>query len=223
MNQQTILESIALAATAYESVPPRPMLGEQTFYSAPNGVQFFVRQQGPHLSITFRGSNSPLDWAHNLAFARMEVATFCDHSGIKVHRGFLAAYMSEHVRGILHGLAREAQVIRVTGHSYGAALATLCALDLRLAFPEIDVEAVLFGAPRVGNKAFMRCYNSHVIRTVRVECGNDVVTKVPLVIMGFRHVGSRFHVGARRFPLAVSTEDHYPQRYYQGLINRLLP
>ena len=223
MNSYTVLESMALSAMAYEPVQPRPMLGEQTFYSAPNGVQFFVRQQGPLLSIIFRGSNSPLDWAHNLAFSRMEVAAFCGHRGIKVHEGFLFAYESDHVRGTLHNLMNGVGCVRVTGHSYGAALATLCALDLRLAFPEVDVACYLFGAPRVGNKAFMRCYNSHVIRTIRVECGNDIVTKVPLAIMGFRHVGSRFHVGPRRWPLAVSTEDHYQNRYYEGLINRLLP
>ena len=29
------------------------------------------------------------------------------------------------------------------------------------------------------------------------------------------------HVGPRRWPLAMSTEDHYQNRYYEGLINRL--
>jgi len=222
MNQHTLLEAMALSAMAYADIQPRPLRGEQTFYSAPNGVQFFVRREGACLSIIFRGSNSPLDWAHNLAFARMEVAAFCGHSSIQAHRGFLAAYESDCVRRALHGLMDGVRRLRVTGHSYGAALATLCALDIRLALPDIDVEAILFGAPRVGNKAFMRCYNSHVIRTVRVECGNDIVTKVPLAVMGFRHVGSRLHVGPRRWPLAMSTEDHYQNRYYEGLINRLL-
>lgn len=49
----------------------------------------------------------------------------------------------------------------VIGHSMGAAMATLCALDLRFRLaPTADVRVYTFGSPRVGNAVFATFFGS---------------------------------------------------------------
>ena len=110
--------------------------------------------------------------------------------------------------------------VRVTGHSRGAALAVLCALDLQYNFPDRCYEAVLFGCPRVGNAAFARSYDRRVFMTMRVEQGADIVCRVPPAVLGYRHVGMRCRVGPRRL-LPVSFLDHLPGRYYMAMFREL--
>ncbi|KAJ1475070.1 class 3-domain-containing protein [Baffinella frigidus] len=92
-----------------------------------------------------------------------------------VHLGFLRAYLSVRLRlvevlkatmtasesekSVVDRLknaagAEDGWEILVTGHSLGAALATLCAVDLAVLMPETKVRMYNFGSPRVGNKAF---------------------------------------------------------------------
>ena len=99
----------------------------------------------------------------------------------------------------------------------GAALAVLCAVDIQYNFPHKDVEAYVFGCPRVGNKAFAKSYNKRVFKTLRVTNGNDIVAKVPPALLGFRHVGINIHTGVLLLPFAVSFEAHRPQNYYRAL------
>ena len=99
----------------------------------------------------------------------------------------------------------------------GAALAVLCAVDIQYNFPYADIEVCLFGCPRVGNKAFAKSYNSRVFKTLRVTNGNDIVTKVPPAVFGFRNVGINLHTGKLSLPFAVSFKEHTPQNYYKRL------
>ncbi len=96
----------------------------------------------------------------------------------------------------------------------------LCGVDVEYNFPEKEIEVIVFGCPRVGNSAFAKSYNKRVFQTVRVENGNDIVTKVPFILMGYRHVGMKVHVGRPRLPFFVSALAHYPASYYQNMIKR---
>ena len=107
--------------------------------------------------------------------------------------------------------------ITVTGHSLGAALAVLCAIDLQYNFENHDIEVYLFGCPRVGNAAFAKSYNKRIFKTLRVSNGNDIVTKIPPAILGFRHVGTEIHIGRLRLPHIFSFNQHRPQNYYRNL------
>ena len=74
------------------------------------------------------------------------------------------------------------------GHSLGAALATImasrCKHDPKLSDP---VELYTYGSPRVGWKGYC---DSLEVEHNRFVNNNDIVTTVPLVIMGFRHHGT---------------------------------
>lgn len=148
--------------------------------------------------LPFGGPTRPKTGQHNLAFWKKCIPYDNTCSKIRVHSGFLAAYKDPHVRGRIHRfITSDIHTVHIMGHSLGAAMAVLCGVDLEYNFPHRDYEVYLFGCPRVGNKAFQTSYNRRVFKTLRVENGNDIVTKIPLWIMGYRHVGIPIHVGRR--------------------------
>ncbi len=69
----------------------------------------------------------------------------------------------------------------ITGHSLGAALATL------LASQHQPTALYTFGSPRVGDTRFVETLQS-VDNHRYVDCC-DIVTRVPLPVMGYDHVG----------------------------------
>lgn len=81
-----------------------------------------------------------------------------------------------------------------TGHSLGAAMATIMASRCN-ADPEMpDVEEVYtYGSPRVGNKKYVHSLEVTHHRWVN---NNDVVTRVPFRIMGYRHHGTEHYLNA---------------------------
>eukprot|EP00898_Chlorokybus_atmophyticus_P004205 jgi/Chlat1/4786/Chrsp31S04776 len=114
----------------------------------------------------------------------------------KVHRGFYHAW--RHVaRKVVSIVQRERlktdlpRSLLVTGHSLGGALAMICAHDVReyLQIPREEIQVYTFGAPRVGNLAFAHHYDDLLPYTFRVVVTQDVVTKVPMSLFGFRHCG----------------------------------
>jgi predicted lipase len=219
-----IVKSLEYSTAAYRDIQPyTPHTCTAMVDSKPSGVQYFLRKNKDTLWITFRGSDSPRDWKTNFTFWKKTIPYDNTATKIRVHTGFLNAYKSPSVRDlILAEAARDVRTIKITGHSLGAALAVLCAVDVQYNRPDADIEVVLFGCPRVGNRAFALSYNKRVDKTLRVEYGNDVVTKVPPAAFGFRHVGAKLHIGPPRLPLVVCANDHYPHRYYSGLLKKII-
>lgn len=84
----------------------------------------------------------------------------------------------------------------ITGHSLGAALSTLFALDVALCRPEIAASLVNFVSPRMGNAAFVRFYQEQAAqlddatRTLRVQNVLDRVPDLPPETVGYRHVSA---------------------------------
>ena len=104
----------------------------------------------------------------------------------------------------------------MTGHSYGAALAILCAVDLEYNYPFKDYEVIVFGCPRVGNKAFKDSYNLRIFKTLRVETRNDFITKLPFKFLGYEHVGSAIKLKNFVFN-PFSNKYHALQEYYSNI------
>lgn len=225
MNKNEILTSLGYSATAYKTIQPYSKHTYTLTIDAPDcDVQYCLRREDDVLSIAFRGTDTPQNWVSDFAFCKKSIPYDNSSSKIRVHAGFLDAYKSAGVREkILKSITPDIHYVRVTGHSMGAALSVLCAVDIQYNYPGRDIETILFGCPRVGNPAFQRSYNKRVHKTIRIENGNDIVTKVPLAVMGFRHVGAKLHIGSPRMPAVVSAKDHYPHQYYSSLYQRLMP
>jgi len=109
-----------------------------------------------------------------------------------VHRGFLDAYNSikddiekslEKVLGL---------PLYITGHSLGAALATVATNYLedtainKAPLQDQIAACYTFGSPRVGNREFNKEFRSAIYRVVNTR---DIVTVVPLLAMGYIHIG----------------------------------
>lgn len=220
MKKRDLLRMIELSGLAYGEY--QPLDKNEIVYkynSEKTGVQYSVRVKGNQLTIIFRGTDSFIDVMTDLRFWKKTIPYGNYQSKIRVHSGFINAYKSEDVRSEIHTfMTEEIEKVRITGHSYGAALACLCAIDLQYNFPEKDYEVALFGCPRLGNAAFQRSYNKRLFKTVRVENGNDLISKIPFAWMGFRHVGTRFHVGALRLFGAASFKQHKAQSYYEQIL-----
>lgn len=74
-----------------------------------------------------------------------------------------------------------------TGHSSGAALATIAAGEL------IAKELYTFGSPRVGDKEYVEYLNSLNILCYRYVNNNDIITSLPFSILGYSHFGKAIY------------------------------
>jgi len=178
-------------------------------------VQCFLRIKNDTLIITFRGSDSKKDWRADFKFLGTMIPYNNFSYAIRVHSGFISTYKSPDVRGKIHKIMDEnIKKIYVTGHSYGAALAVLCAIDLKYNFPYKDYEVIVFGCPRVGNNAFKKFYNLRLFKTIRIETRGDIIPKLPFTFLGYRHVGARIKIGHCDFLRPFSMKQHNLQEYY---------
>ena len=106
----------------------------------------------------------------------------------RVHHGFVNAYKSVEP-DILKNLSKiEGVPLYITGHSLGAALATLATqhLEQNNVYRQQIAACYTFGSPRVGNTEFDRDFKSPVYRVINTT---DIVTVIPLLAMGYIHVG----------------------------------
>ncbi len=217
MNQSEMLEMLEISSIAYRDNQPRCRCSKLiVIENEATDAECFVRIGENIVIIAFRGTDSNINRFYNLCFAKKVIPYDNYDTDIRVHSGFLATYKSVRSR-ILPLIPEEAEKVVVTGHSLGAALSVLCAVDVQYNFKSKDVEAYLFGCPRVGNKAFAKSYDKRVFKTMRVSNGNDVVTKIPPKILGFHHVGIDIHTGSVALPLVLSFRDHTSQSYYRNL------
>jgi triacylglycerol lipase len=75
-----------------------------------------------------------------------------------------------------------------TGHSLGAALATLAvARSLERGLPVNGLYD--YGSPRCGDRDFAIAFNAKFDQAYRFVYSHEVVTRVPLRLFGYRHVG----------------------------------
>jgi triacylglycerol lipase len=107
--------------------------------------------------------------------------------GGQVHLGFADAHQSVYpwIQAWL-ARARPARLL-VTGHSLGAALATLTATL------EPSAELFTIGSPRVGNEAFVKLLETRAVKRF-VNCA-DIVTRIPPSgLLGYQHLPQEFYI-----------------------------
>lgn len=133
--------------------------------------------------VVFRGSTSIKDWANNLD-AILTNYSYC--SKCEVHKGFYKAQqsvISQVISGVssLQAKFPDYKVV-VSGHSLGAAMATLTSLDLvqKGVVPANKLKLFDFGSPRVGNSEFAKWASSALPDRHRVTHYKDMVVHVPM-------------------------------------------
>lgn len=173
------------------------------------GLVFQSNADPSAVIISFRGTDSYTDWYQN---AWINTAPFASQarpgqpiSGVRVSSGFYGIYdavggaMAASMRGQLFGLLQRLGVrtVLVTGHSLGAALASLFMLDLAASLPGLSARAITFASPRVGDSGWGSAYDRTFglrDRTSRILNYWDLVPSLPPAIFGYVHVGTPFLV-----------------------------
>ena len=114
----------------------------------------------------------------------------------RVHRGFKAE-VDELWPRILKDLNTKANIKKelwFCGHSLGAAMATIMSSRCHL-YPDIQPveELYTYGSPRVGWRKYVKSLG---VVHHRWKNNNDIVTTVPLRLMGYVHHGTQHYINA---------------------------
>jgi hypothetical protein len=138
-----------------------------------------------NIVVAFRGSyNTPNAiedaefWLSDCDFAPEGVG------GVKVEHGFQVAYNTvreEMLAAVATGLQEcPSCTITFTGHSLGAAMATLSAAEVASTSNGTAATTLFtFGCPRVGNTKFVEWSHSLIKSTTRVARERDIVPHIP--------------------------------------------
>jgi predicted lipase len=84
--------------------------------------------------------------------------------------------------------------VAITGHSLGAALATLTAVDFAVNKIASALQVYTFASPNVGDAYFVQTFNKNIPDAWRFTNFVDVVTHVPPSFLGFSAVDSQYHM-----------------------------
>ena len=200
------------------------------------------------LYIVYQGSKQLSDWLDNLKFKLVHMKAYVKtrkktpyadmNSNIEVHEGFIEQYHT--IRETVHAILAEhygkgIKDIIAVGHSLGASLSQLMALDFQYNYRDKnnfgillnDITCINFGSPRVGNKYFVKSYNTRVPKSFRFVFEQDIVTTVPFASFGFGHTDKLMKISKKKSVwqkiirsyryITRSTNNHYPDQYEIGI------
>jgi hypothetical protein len=158
------------------------------------------------LFVSFRGSTDLLNWIDDIQIRRIQPY---NDSTVEVEQGFYKAY--QYLKPTIHtqlaALRDQYQTrqLLLTGHSLGAALATVMAYDTMDTY---DIWLVTFGSPRVGNPAFVQALQSLDVM-YRVVHYYDIVPHTPEERLGYLHVPHEIWYDEANTHYVTCTDDAY--------------
>ena len=178
--------------------------------------------------VAFRGTQA--DQLQDLITdATFPLGAWDQQPGELVHSGFLEA-----LEAVWQEIAKAEELkkrrVWFTGHSLGAALATLGGDRFARGRSGLGLGELggiyTFGSPLIGNRGFVDGFNGRCgVRSFRFVNDKDGVTRVPPRELGYRHVNTERLVGFDDPDVPLITEpliDHTPRRYavlvWNGLV-----
>jgi triacylglycerol lipase len=181
-------------------------LRDPLFFSS-GGTQATSCGDDTRILVAFRGTEAdPRDWITDSRFGprRGELDAMV-HSGFHEALDLVWPDVGEALA------ASGGREVWLAGHSLGAALAVLAAARIVEAGGTVT-GVYTYGQPRIGKADFRAAYEERLGDiTFRVVNHIDLVTRVPLLIQGYRHVGRmvyfdhdrRGHVDASAWHVAI--------------------
>lgn len=168
-------------------------MGYRSTYYQNKGSNVYILEDANDIIVACRGTEVK-EWKDIQADLTIDLVP--SRSGVgQVHRGFRNYVDSiwEPVKN--HVLDNTSKTVWITGHSLGAAMATLMARRFVLD-NLVNVEAVFtYGSPRVGDRTYINQFNTKIKNHRWVNDG-DIVTKVPFSPWYF-HCGTMHHIDSK--------------------------
>lgn len=163
-------------------------------------TQCYIAASDEDVIVFFTGTTDIKDILTDLEISKVPAP-----SGKKkeeVHKGFLTAQESikEEIVYEIRMLQQEKhRRLWLTGHSLGAALAGIDGFDLQYNCGDIEVNGMyIFGCPRFSNVGFQHTFDTLLCeKTFRIVNNNDIVTRIPLISMGYRHIGTLYYFDSK--------------------------
>lgn len=174
---------------------------------------FTARSATGELVVVIRGTDSIWDWIHDASFLMLPCAI--NKSTGMTEDGFSSVYQSLRTARV-GGASLVAAIgsafsggsatsVTVTGHSLGAALATLVALDVALNTACKNPASYTYASPRVGDHIFASSYNSAVPYTYRIANRQDIVPQVPPIIpLPYEHANTVYELNPPQGKVAAT-------------------
>lgn len=159
----------------------------------------FVLSSKKHNIIVFRGTQRTIEWVLNInaVYATKESKVFSKSYGT-IHPGFSTIYSNIATQTLEIAKKLNPSVpCYVSGHSLGAAIATLAAIDIAVNVPRLkkQVQLYTYASPRVGDPVFAREHNRSIPNSYRVVNLADAITLVPFTVFfktEYVHVGEEW-------------------------------
>ena len=150
-----------------------------------DGAECLIVKDRNDLWFAFRGTEPS---KINDVMADLNVIKGAAKAGGKVHSGFQQE-VNDLWMDILAEIEHNDQLkvrkdVYMTGHSLGAAMATIAATRYQ------PIELFTFGSPRVGGSKFIRNIKCPHLRFMN---NNDIVCRIPPAWLGFRHHGDMIY------------------------------
>lgn len=135
--------------------------------------------------------------------------TFSYFYGTKVSSGFLKAWMSLRKYAVTLLDKYKPKRLYITGHSLGASIAVLAALDLKISF---GYQSVLytFASPRTGDESFVKLFTSTLGQSYRVEGINDPIPRFPTILQGYVHIPTQILLNNGECTVGGPPPTNYP-------------
>jgi hypothetical protein len=152
---------------------------------------FFHDSKNRRSLVSFTGTFFFDEWEIDLEAFQVAPADLNGFQpGMLVHEGFYSIYLGvrEALLSIWEEFSSKTNVLWISGHSLGGAIAILMAFDFSASNPVVYT----FASPRVGNVVFGHRYSSLNPNTQRVFNTSDVVPDLPPPIFDtfiYQHVG----------------------------------
>ncbi|XP_030481194.1 phospholipase A1-IIgamma [Cannabis sativa] len=184
--------------------------------------------------ISWRGTVQTLEWINDFEFNLISASKILgNHDGDpKVHQGWYSIYTSDDPRSKFNQISAREQVlseirrlidlykneetsITITGHSLGAAIATLNAVDIlangynkptvisnhdhkwNTNTATCPVTVFVFASPRVGDNDFKKLFSSfNDLRALKIRNAADIVPNYPFI--GYSDVGKELVIDTRK-------------------------
>jgi hypothetical protein len=180
-NITQLITSVLLSGAAYCDDYSKPLDNLNvldTFHDEYTDVRGFAAMMDDTYYIALRGSSSAQNWIDDF---EIRLVDYNGCAGCSVHHGFYKSALAIKSQVMNSIETHSPKNIIVTGHSYGAAVAQILAL-------EINKNAFVynFGQPRTGNSEFANHVNRMLPNYWRVTHDRDIVPHLPPKI-GYIH------------------------------------